>query len=215
MMADQPELRKQFEQKLASEIQQFAADPRARLQWWFRAVEISTGGLRKVPDCACLGEKPGSAKLWSFKALAGALSAYFCPYKQPQLNAAQDQKSRVEGQVLSHGRGAPLKKVPAVRSSGVEIEPIQLRELRRADRSGGGKFVFEDVTPGEPIFCPPSELDIYAATTEQDRRLAGATQIKLDGGQENEKTPLIKLTPQGMIFGKVVDEDGDPISTPH
>ncbi len=34
MMADQPELRKQFEQTLASD-QQFAADPRARLQWWF------------------------------------------------------------------------------------------------------------------------------------------------------------------------------------
>jgi hypothetical protein len=34
MMADQPELRKQFEQKLAADPQ-FAADPRARLQWWF------------------------------------------------------------------------------------------------------------------------------------------------------------------------------------
>ena len=34
MMADQPELRKQFEQKLASDPQ-FAADPRARLEWWF------------------------------------------------------------------------------------------------------------------------------------------------------------------------------------
>ncbi len=34
MMADQPELRKQFEEKLASDAQ-FAADPRARLQWWF------------------------------------------------------------------------------------------------------------------------------------------------------------------------------------
>jgi hypothetical protein len=34
MMADHPELRKQFERKLASD-QQFAADPRARLEWWF------------------------------------------------------------------------------------------------------------------------------------------------------------------------------------
>jgi len=34
MMADQPELRKQFEQKLASDAQ-FAADPAARLRWWF------------------------------------------------------------------------------------------------------------------------------------------------------------------------------------
>jgi Zinc carboxypeptidase len=34
MMADQPDLRKQFEQKLASDAQ-FAADPAARLRWWF------------------------------------------------------------------------------------------------------------------------------------------------------------------------------------
>jgi hypothetical protein len=34
MMADQPELRKQFEQKLASDAQ-FAADSAARFRWWF------------------------------------------------------------------------------------------------------------------------------------------------------------------------------------
>ncbi len=34
MMADSPELRKQFEARAASDPQ-FAADPRARLQWWF------------------------------------------------------------------------------------------------------------------------------------------------------------------------------------
>jgi hypothetical protein len=34
MMADRPELRKQFEQKLASDPQ-FAGDPAARLRWWF------------------------------------------------------------------------------------------------------------------------------------------------------------------------------------
>ena len=35
MMADNPELRKQFEAKLAADPQ-FAADARARLQWWFQ-----------------------------------------------------------------------------------------------------------------------------------------------------------------------------------
>jgi len=34
MMTDHPEWRKQFEEKLASD-QKFAADPRARLEWWF------------------------------------------------------------------------------------------------------------------------------------------------------------------------------------
>jgi hypothetical protein len=35
MMADQPELRKQFEEKLASDPA-FASDPRARIAWWFQ-----------------------------------------------------------------------------------------------------------------------------------------------------------------------------------
>jgi hypothetical protein len=35
MMVDQPEVRKQFEDKLASDPA-FAADPRARLAWWFQ-----------------------------------------------------------------------------------------------------------------------------------------------------------------------------------
>jgi hypothetical protein len=35
MMADNPELRKQFEAKLAADPK-FAADPRARLQWWYQ-----------------------------------------------------------------------------------------------------------------------------------------------------------------------------------
>jgi hypothetical protein len=34
MMADQPELRKQFEAQVAADPK-FAADPRARMAWWF------------------------------------------------------------------------------------------------------------------------------------------------------------------------------------
>ena len=45
MMADSPELRKQFEEKLASDPQ-FAADRNARLQWWFQrsAYQASDSG---------------------------------------------------------------------------------------------------------------------------------------------------------------------------
>jgi hypothetical protein len=48
MMADQPELRKQFEQKLASD-QQFAADPRARLQWWFEQSKYQPEDAGRYP----------------------------------------------------------------------------------------------------------------------------------------------------------------------
>jgi hypothetical protein len=48
MMADQPELRRQFEQKLASD-QQFAADPQARLQWWFEQSKYQPEDAGRYP----------------------------------------------------------------------------------------------------------------------------------------------------------------------
>jgi len=48
MMADQPELRKQFEQKLASDPQ-FAGDPRARLQWWFEQSKYQPEDAGRYP----------------------------------------------------------------------------------------------------------------------------------------------------------------------
>ena len=48
MMADNPELRKQFEAKLAADLQ-FAADPRARLQWWFQQSKYEAGDTGRYP----------------------------------------------------------------------------------------------------------------------------------------------------------------------
>ncbi len=48
MMADNPELRKQFEAKLASDPQ-FAADPRARLQWWYQQSKYEAGDAGRYP----------------------------------------------------------------------------------------------------------------------------------------------------------------------
>jgi hypothetical protein len=48
MMADNPDLRKQFEAKLAVDPQ-FAADPRARLQWWFQQSKYEPGDAGRYP----------------------------------------------------------------------------------------------------------------------------------------------------------------------
>ena len=48
MMADSPELRKQFEAKLASDTQ-FAADSRARLRWWFDQSKYAPGDGGRYP----------------------------------------------------------------------------------------------------------------------------------------------------------------------
>src|ERR1035437_3478013 len=48
MMADNPELRKLFEAKLAADAQ-FAADTRARLQWWFQQSQYEAGDAGRSP----------------------------------------------------------------------------------------------------------------------------------------------------------------------
>jgi Zinc carboxypeptidase len=48
MMADNPELRKQFEARVASDAQ-FAADPRARLQWWFQQSKYEPSDAGRYP----------------------------------------------------------------------------------------------------------------------------------------------------------------------
>jgi hypothetical protein len=48
MMADNPELRKQFEAKLAADPQ-FAADARARLQWWFQESKYEPSDTGRYP----------------------------------------------------------------------------------------------------------------------------------------------------------------------
>jgi hypothetical protein len=48
MMADSPELRKQFEEKLASDAK-FAADPKARLAWWYQQSKYEAGDSGRYP----------------------------------------------------------------------------------------------------------------------------------------------------------------------
>ncbi len=48
MMADSPEMRKEFEARLAADPQ-FAADPRARLRWWFERSKYEPGDQGRYP----------------------------------------------------------------------------------------------------------------------------------------------------------------------
>ncbi|MBZ5584265.1 MAG: M14 family metallopeptidase [Acidobacteriia bacterium] len=48
MMAESPELRKQFEEKLAADPK-FAADARARLQWWYQQSKYEPGDAGRYP----------------------------------------------------------------------------------------------------------------------------------------------------------------------
>ena len=61
MMADSPELRKQFEDKLASDAA-FAADAQARLMWWCERSNYSAGRPADIRWCV-FGRKTGRRAL--------------------------------------------------------------------------------------------------------------------------------------------------------
>jgi protocatechuate 3,4-dioxygenase beta subunit len=124
-----------------------------------------------------------------------SISAAFLP--------AQEQKCRLEGQVLSIA-GTPLKRAT------VRLQHEQMSQgTYTASSDNEGKFLFEDVDPGT--------YTVYASRTGYlgqayvaKPRGGGTARLTLAAGQEM-KDLVFKLTPQAMIFGKVVDDGGEPL----
>ena len=121
---------------------------------------------------------------------------------------AQTQNARVTGQVISLA-GAPLKKA-TVRLQGLSQGPSSPPTNYSATSDGGGKFLFEDVVPGKYVLI--AQRAGYISQQFGAKTPGGAgSQVSLDTGQEL-KDLVLTMTPQAMIFGKVVDEDGEPLS---
>jgi beta-lactamase regulating signal transducer with metallopeptidase domain len=127
----------------------------------------------------------------------------------PSLDEQQNKKqARVEGTVISVS-GAPLKKakvslrLPAT-GAPVSEGPTTFSELT----DDSGKFVIDDLPPGS-----------YTLTAARAGFVTGTYGAAAPGGSG---TPLtlaegarltdieIKLTPQGVVSGKLTDEDGEP-----
>ena len=122
--------------------------------------------------------------------------------------AAQEQKCRVEGQVISLA-GAPLKKATLrLQSTGPQNQNTTPTNYT-ASTDNEGKFLFEEVTAGTYILTA-QRTGYINQTYGAKAPGSGMTPLKLDGGQVM-KDLVFKLVPQGMIFGRVVDDDGDPL----
>lgn len=122
--------------------------------------------------------------------------------------AAQEQKCRIEGQVLSI-TGAPLKKATVrLQSTGPQNQSTTPTNYTSTS-DNEGKFLFEEVVPGTYILSAQRTGYInqsYGAKSPG----SGMTPLKLDAGQVM-KDLVFKLVPQAMIFGRLVDDDGDPL----
>jgi hypothetical protein len=105
--------------------------------------------------------------------------------------APAPQKCGIEGTVVSATTGAPLKKVTVTLGSSKDLTVTTTAE---------GKFKFENVEP-----------DDYTIKAERVGYLEGPETVLTLKPGETKTDFVVKLTPQGIISGRIVDEDGDPV----
>ena len=144
----------------------------------------------------------------AFLAFAHSAAAQNTPPATPA-PASEQKKSRLEGIVLSLN-GEAVRKA-TVRLQGSTLQPGQPPSTYSETTDNEGKFIFEDVPAGRYTLI--SEKPGFVTTRYGARsNTSPGTQITLTDGMEM-KNLSIKMTPQGVIAGKVLDQDGDPVAT--
>src|SRR5580698_3821937 len=125
-------------------------------------------------------------------------------------SAAQPPPSaKVEGQIVNAMTGEPLKKA-TVRLNGsfVASQNGGPPATYAATSGEGGKFVIEGIPSGTYILWASRTGFVASAYGAKAPGMNGGL-LNMGPGQEL-KDVVVKLIPQAMIFGRVVDEDGEP-----
>jgi hypothetical protein len=102
------------------------------------------------------------------------------------------QKCGIEGTVVSSTTGAPLRKVTITLEGG--------KNDLTATTSAEGKFKFENLEPSD-----------YTIKAERVGYLEGPDTVLTLQPAELKTDFVLKLTPQAVIAGRVLDEDSDPV----
>ena len=120
---------------------------------------------------------------------------------------ANQKAIRVEGTVLSLS-GDMVRKA-TVRLQRTAGQPGQPPVSYSETTDSAGKFIFDDIAPGRYVLSAEKPGFVTARYGARSNTSIG-TQLNLTAGMEM-KDLAIKMTPQGVIAGKVVDQDGDPV----
>jgi len=145
------------------------------------------------------------------------LLAAVCGALVVQAQVPAPKKTRMEGRVVGLNGEAVRKATVRLQRSGqgaaAQLNPIvggQGPSDYSKTTDDAGKFVFEDVEPGRYTLIAEKTGFL---TQRYGARAEGSPGVTLNVVAGAELKDLdVKLTPQGVITGRVTDEDGDPIA---
>jgi protocatechuate 3,4-dioxygenase beta subunit len=160
--------------------------------------------------------------------LTGLLVAALAAEQAPVTPESNVKRARVTGKVLNAITGEPVRKATVrlqVASggagggvnvpSGMPIAPPGMPGMQVGGRGQGantdtnGEFAFEAVEPGNYRVVGEKTGFLRSAMGGRGASMLGST-IKVSEGGEVANV-VIRMTPQGIISGRVVDEDGEPV----
>jgi protocatechuate 3,4-dioxygenase beta subunit len=143
--------------------------------------------------------------------MMSALVLAFLALQDPPTPQPQAEKPKadcvIKGQVLNAVTGEPLRKA--------RVQLMKANSTtgpRERDTDTAGRFEFRAVEPGR--YSLSAERTGFVNQSYGSRKPGGGmggTMIALAPAQEM-KDLAIKLSPQAVIIGRVIDEDGDPMA---
>ena len=117
----------------------------------------------------------------------------------PLAALAQEQTCSVEGQVLNSSTGEPLRKVQILLRPVTSSADSPYGALTNAT----GRFLIGGVAPGRYMLMAERAGFVRAQSRRPDI-------LALSAGQRL-KDVTVRLAPHGVIAGRILDEDGDPV----
>jgi len=115
----------------------------------------------------------------------------------------------IEGQILSLATGAPLKKAN-VRLAGARAQQGVMPVNAAQETDDRGRFSFTSLPPGK--YQLSASRQGFLNGSYGARKFSGNGTPILLGQDQQMRDLVIKLNPQSVIVGKVLDEDGEPIA---
>jgi protocatechuate 3,4-dioxygenase beta subunit len=111
----------------------------------------------------------------------------------------KDDKCSVEGRVVNSVTGAPLRRVTLTLTAAARV----------AGESGeDGRFAFQGLAPGRYRLVAQRTGYLVQGYGARSGSAIGGTALDLAAGQQ-VKDVLLKLVPEAVISGRVLDEDGE------
>lgn len=125
--------------------------------------------------------------------------------KPPETALKPEEKCKLSGQVVSITTGE------AVRRATLKLQPAGAGNEATATSDAEGRFEFTAVTPGRYLLNAEKQGFMQQAYGGKTGSPGSATPLQLAKGQEM-KGLTFKLTPHGIIAGRVLDDEGEPVN---